>query len=106
MTRRLYHDDAALRRFDAEVVALTTYKARPAIVLAETAFYPEAGGQLSDVGTIDLGGKTFIVDDVTLDDDGTILRLRHTGLTQEAVTGHAAGWDQFLPGLVEVATAD
>ena len=45
--------------------------------------------------------------EVTLaaDGDGTILRLRHSGLVPEAVDGHAVGWDQFLPGLVEAARA-
>lgn len=45
--------------------------------------------------------------EVTLvaDGDGTILWLRHSGLDLEAVTGHAEGWDQFLPGLAEVAGA-
>ncbi len=38
------------------------------------------------------------------DGEGTILRLRHSGLAAEAVSGHADGWDQFLPGLVVVAT--
>jgi uncharacterized protein YndB with AHSA1/START domain len=43
--------------------------------------------------------------EVTLaaDGDGTILRLRHSGLPADAVTSHAQGWDQFLPGLVEAA---
>ncbi|MEO7734802.1 MAG: alanine--tRNA ligase-related protein, partial [Kofleriaceae bacterium] len=71
MTRRLYHDDAVLRRFDAEVVALTTYKARPAIVLDQTAFYPEAGGQLGDRGQ--LGG--LAVRDTQETDDGTIVHV-------------------------------
>lgn len=53
-TRRLYHDDSTLRRFEAEVVAVTTVKGQPAAVLDQTAFYPEAGGQLGDRGT--LGG--------------------------------------------------
>lgn len=50
------------------------------------------------------GGSTV---EVTLepDGDGTILRLRHSGLVPEAVDGHAVGWDQFLPGLVAVAGA-
>jgi hypothetical protein len=39
------------------------------------------------------------------DGDGTILRLRHSGLPAEAVSGRADGWDQFLPGLAEAATA-
>jgi uncharacterized protein YndB with AHSA1/START domain len=37
------------------------------------------------------------------DGDGTRLHLRHSGLADEAVQGHAEGWDQFLPGLAEVA---
>ena len=36
---------------------------------------------------------------------GSVLRLVHRGLAPEAVEGHAAGWDQFLPGLVNVAGA-
>ena len=45
--------------------------------------------------------------EVTLkrDGDGTILSLRHSGLSTDAVTGHAEGWDQFLPNLVSVAAA-
>jgi len=71
MTRRLYHDDAYLRRFDAEVVAITTYRNRPAVVLDQTAFYPEAGGQLGDRGQ--LGGAQVV--DTQETDDGTIVHL-------------------------------
>lgn len=71
MTRRLYHDDAYLRRFDAEVVAITAYKARPAVVLDRTAFYPEAGGQLGDRGRL---GDLAVVDTQETD-DGTIVHL-------------------------------
>src|SRR5580693_5306906 len=71
MTRRLYHDDAYLRRFDATVVAMTTYKDRPAVVLDQTAFYPEAGGQLGDRGTI----GDLVVRDTQELDDGTIVHI-------------------------------
>jgi alanyl-tRNA synthetase len=71
MTRRLYHDDAYLRRFDAEVLAITTYKAHPAVVLDRTAFYPEAGGQLGDRGAL---AGTSVVDTQEIDDD-TIVHL-------------------------------
>jgi hypothetical protein len=40
---------------------------------------------------------------LTSDGEGTLLRLRHSGLAAEAVDGHAVGWDQFLPSLVSVA---
>jgi alanyl-tRNA synthetase len=71
VTRRLYHDDAYLRRFDAEVIAHTTHRDQSAIVLDQTAFYPEAGGQLGDRGT--LGG--IEVRDTQELDDGTIVHL-------------------------------
>lgn len=71
MTRRLYHDDAYLRRFEAEVVAITSYQTKPAIVLDQTAFYPEAGGQLGDRGQ--LGGATVI--DTRETDDSAIVHL-------------------------------
>jgi len=71
MTRRLYHDDATTRRFEAEVAAVTTWKGQPAVVLDRTAFYPEAGGQLGDRGT--LGGATVV--DTQEADDGTILHV-------------------------------
>ena len=58
MTRRLYHEDAYLRRFEASVLALTDWKGRPAVILDRTAFYPEAGGQLGDQGTI--GGAAVV----------------------------------------------
>src|SRR5664279_997867 len=84
MTRRLYHADSYLRRFDATVVAVTTYKDRPAIVLDETAFYPEAGGQLGDRGT--LGG--IAVTDTQETDDGTVVHLVEAPLEVGArVTG-------------------
>jgi alanyl-tRNA synthetase len=71
VTRRLYHDDAYLRRFDANVIAHATYRDKPALVLDQTAFYPEAGGQLGDRGTI--AGVT--VADTQELDDGTIVHV-------------------------------
>src|SRR3982751_6563236 len=70
-TRRLYHDDAYLRRFEAEVVAHAAHAGQPAIVLDATAFYPEAGGQLGDHGT--LGGAAVV--DTQEADDGRILHV-------------------------------
>lgn len=65
MTRRLYHEDAYLRRFDATVVAHAAWKGKPAVVLDHTAFYPEAGGQLGDRGTL---GDATVLDTQETDD--------------------------------------
>ncbi|HEY0252820.1 MAG TPA: alanyl-tRNA editing protein, partial [Kofleriaceae bacterium] len=64
-TRRLYHDDSYLRSFDANVIAMTTYEGKPAVILDATAFYPEAGGQLGDHGTIN---GIAVLDTQELDD--------------------------------------
>jgi alanyl-tRNA synthetase len=71
MTKRLYHDDAYMKAFDATVVAMTTHRDRAAVVLDRTAFYPEAGGQLGDRGTI--GGVAVL--DTQEQDDGTIVHV-------------------------------
>ena len=85
-TTRLYHADSYARRFEATVVAITEHAGSPAIVLDATAFYPEAGGQLGDRGT--LGGAT-ITDTQELD-DGTIVHLV-TGEPSFAVGGTVSG---------------
>jgi alanyl-tRNA synthetase len=85
VTKRLYHDDAYLRRFDANVIAHATYRDKPALVLDQTAFYPEAGGQLGDRGTI--AGVT--VADTQELDDGTIVHIVAGELP--AVGAHVTG---------------
>ena len=53
-TVRLYYQDAHLREFSARVVSCEREKERFAVVLDQTAFYPEGGGQPGDTG--ELGG--------------------------------------------------
>ena len=50
------------------------------------------------------GASTVEVDFVP-DGDGTIVRLRHSGLVEDAVSGHAEGWDYFLPSLVAAVSS-
>ncbi len=67
-TQRLYYDDPFLLRFEAAVVAHAGNGGRPSIVLDRSAFYPEAGGQMADAGTLAEIGLV----DVQVDDDGCV----------------------------------
>ena len=70
-TKRLYYEDAYLTEFDADVVERTQHDGRPAVVLDQTAFYPESGGQPWDKGT--LGGAEVLA--VVEREDGAILHV-------------------------------
>jgi len=58
MTKKLYYDDPFLREFTAQVVSCDAVKGGFAVVLDETAFYPEGGGQPADHGK--LGSVTVL----------------------------------------------
>ena len=52
MTEKLYYADAHMTEFDAAVLSCEKAKDCWAVVLDRTAFYPEGGGQPSDLGTL------------------------------------------------------
>ena len=57
MTEALYHQDSYAREFEAIVTEVTD----KGVVLDRTAFYPGGGGQPSDTGTLEAGGKSYRV---------------------------------------------
>ena len=65
MTLRQYWADAYRTHFTAQVTATASHDDRPALILDQTAFYPTAGGQPHDTGTLN-GIK--VVDVVELPD--------------------------------------
>lgn len=51
-------------------------------------------------------GSTRVEVTLTPDGDGTLLKLRHSGLAGEAALQHAEGWDHFLPRLALAAAGE
>ena len=66
MTKKLYYKDAYMTKFTGKVLSCEEGKKGIAVVLDQTAFYPEGGGQPADMGA--LGGAkvsyVFIKDEV------------------------------------------
>jgi len=71
-TKKAYWDDPFATTFETTGAAAATWDGKPSVVLSETLFYPEGGGQLGDTGTLVVGGESVRVVDTQIDDEGTI----------------------------------
>jgi len=71
MSEELFREDSYLRECDATVVGMDA----GAIILDQTVFYPQGGGQPGDIGTLTWNGKTANVVDTRYGEHGTILHL-------------------------------
>lgn len=67
-TKRLYDDDAYRTEFDAVVVACEERKKGYAVILDQTCFFPEEGGQTADIGYLAVGEEKITVNDAQIDD--------------------------------------
>ncbi len=73
MTKKLYEIDAYMHEFDATVVSCEPCKNGYALVLDQTAFFPEGGGQPADEGGVwSDPAAPCRVTDVQIDKDGII----------------------------------
>lgn len=95
MTKKLFHNNAYLREFDAQVSAVAPAlrdSEAPAIALTETAFYPTSGGQPFDRGTLD--GRSVI--DVR-EEAGVIWHVLETSASAPTLGDRVRGvidWDR------------
>jgi misacylated tRNA(Ala) deacylase len=88
----LYHDDAYLRRFEADVVAVDGR----AVALDRTAFYPGGGGQMADRGALVVGGRQAAVAALRKEGDVVWHELAQDAGETPAVGERVAGeidWD-------------
>lgn len=80
MTTQLYYEDPALERFSAEVERVTVLRGTTvAVILGQTAFFPEGGGQPSDQGVIRGPAGEVAVKIVRTQDDAIVHEGNLTG---------------------------
>lgn len=82
-TVKLYHEDAGLDRFGARVLTCRPAGDAWEVILDRTAFYPAAGGQPHDTGT--LNGRTVLA--VGLDEETDVIVHRVDGPLADTVIG-------------------
>jgi len=80
-TFELYYSHPYKTDFEADIISIdacdtkeNTYK----VILNQTLFFPEAGGQSCDKGEIIFGNITTVVENVQIDKDGTITHYIHS----------------------------
>ena len=86
-TRKLYYEDPFQKGFASTVVSCEEVKGGYAVVLEETAFYPEGGGQPCDVGTL---GSANVLD--VREKDGIIVHLCDRPLAAGASVSGKIDW--------------
>lgn len=87
-TKRLYFEDAYLREFAARIIGRDEHGGHPALLLDQTCFYPESGGQPSDRGTIE--GVNVIG---VFEQDGKIFHSVEKDVPSERVSG-SIDWEK------------
>lgn len=72
MTKLNYLDDTYMFESQAIFVEVRENEKGKAVILDETIFYPQGGGQPADKGEIISGDNIFVVNDVRLDETGIV----------------------------------
>lgn len=91
-TEKLYYADSHLAEFRAKVLRCEALKdGRYAVVLDQTAFFPEGGGQAADTGTI---GEAEVLD--VREKDGEILHFLSSPLEQNVVVDCRLDWEKRI----------
>ena len=90
-TRKLFYEDCHLRTFSARVISCRETEKGYCVVLDQTAFYPEGGGQACDLGT--LNGISVL--DVR-EKDNQVIHLCDAPLEEGATVEGVLDWERRL----------
>ncbi len=93
MTKKLYYDNRYLKEFDGVVCSCTENKKGWAVVLEETVFYPEGGGQPSDHGVMTFGDVTANIIDVR-ERGGVIVHYSDREIPAGTAVHGVINWDR------------
>lgn len=81
-TKRLYLESPYKVEFEAQVLEKVIWEQKPALILDQTCFYPESGGQPCDKGTINEVEVLKV-----LEDEARIIHLLAEDISSDKVTG-------------------
>lgn len=88
-TRRLYYENVYIKEFDAEVLQCREGKNGYEIILDESAFYPEGGGQSCDTGSL---GDAEVKD--VQEKDGELIHYTDKALEEGAKVHGKINWER------------
>lgn len=92
-TQKLYYDDPFLREFPAEVLSCEPAGDAWKVILDQTAFYPEGGGQPADHGVLKTPKGEVPVTDVH-ERDGAVIHTCAAPVEPGAVVTGVLDWDR------------
>lgn len=92
-TKRLFDENVMMQSCEATVIACTSYKNGFRVVLDQTVFFPEGGGQLSDRGSLKDGKNTILVHHVS-EQDGVIFHETDQALPVGALVTCQLDWQE------------
>ncbi|WP_049924242.1 alanine--tRNA ligase [Halopiger djelfimassiliensis] len=90
-TEKLYYDDQQRTQFEAVVLDVFEREDGYDVVLDQTMFYPEGGGQPADTGTLSTDDATVEVEDVQIEDGVILHRTDENPGKGEFVNGQVDG---------------
>jgi alanyl-tRNA synthetase len=89
-TKKLYFDDPYQIEFNSKVLKKFSHKNQPALILEQTCFYPESGGQPSDKGSINGIEVTGVIEV-----DGNIIHILDRDVESNEIHGKIAWETRF-----------